>query len=405
MTVYISPVFGAGAQLLDNQGRVLALGTINTYQAGTSTPLATYTDSTGGTPNNVSIPLDSAGRPPAEIWLTGGQAYKFIVKDSTGATVGVAYDNISGVNDPGAAASGSLQAWNSVAGTPTFISATQFSMTGDQRTTFPIGTRVKSTNTSGTVYSTVSAVAFGSFTTITVVNDSTTLDSGLSAVSVSTSPTVGMNVSANAVAYQSSLTYQGGSLGLAVQNAVSAGTTNTTNIAGATKAPTTGGTSTAYTLTPVPAIASYVTGQTWLAELHTTPGASPTINISGQGAKNLKQLNTAGTKVAFSGGVTGQIVLLGYDGTDVMVITPLPVNSGYLVDSGSALGSVPVGGLMTGQGSGAALTTATLATLAFNGSDYITNRDFAGTFTAIQYGTWRSLGSVNSSYGLWERIS
>ena len=49
---YLSPLFGAGAQLFDSQGRVLASGTINTYLAGTTTPQATYTDSEAGTPKD-----------------------------------------------------------------------------------------------------------------------------------------------------------------------------------------------------------------------------------------------------------------------------------------------------------------------------------------------------------------
>jgi hypothetical protein len=64
-------------QFLDNSGRVLAGGKVCTYVAGTSTGLATYTDSTGATPNPVppnAIVLDSSGR--ANIWLAQDRAYK-----------------------------------------------------------------------------------------------------------------------------------------------------------------------------------------------------------------------------------------------------------------------------------------------------------------------------------------
>ncbi len=47
---------------------------------------------------------------------------------------------------------------------------------------------------------------------------------------------------------------------------------------------TTAGTSTAFTLTPVPAITSYVAGQSWWVTFHTTAGANPTLNINGLGA-------------------------------------------------------------------------------------------------------------------------
>jgi hypothetical protein len=331
MSVFLSPVFGAGAQLFDNKGVVLALGTINTFIAGSTTPIATYIDNTQTTQNGVSIALDAAGRPPNEIWLVSGSQYKFIVKDANGNTVGIAYDNISGINDPGAGSGGSLSVWVATA-TPTFISASQFSVPGDLRTTFPVGTRVKTTNTAGTVYGSVTAVAFTTFTTVTVQPDTGSLDSGLSVVAVSINGIVGQNVSSGAIAYLASLTYPAGSLGLTVQgNVASIASLNTTvgHLALVTRAVLLGGTSTALTLAPDTAIASYITGQTWLA-IGIATGASPTINISGQGAKNLKQYTSAGTKV-FATLVAGAIYALGYDGTDVIVLNPTQSSSGKLL--------------------------------------------------------------------------
>lgn len=45
-----------------------------TYAAGTTTPQASYTDSTGGTPNANPIVFDSRGE--ANVWLTEGLGYK-----------------------------------------------------------------------------------------------------------------------------------------------------------------------------------------------------------------------------------------------------------------------------------------------------------------------------------------
>jgi hypothetical protein len=67
--------------------------------------------------------------------------------------------------------------------TPTYVSATSFTLAGDQTTTFTVGRRLKTTNSGGTVYSTITASAFAAVTTVTVVNDSSSLDAGLSAVS------------------------------------------------------------------------------------------------------------------------------------------------------------------------------------------------------------------------------
>lgn len=47
---------------------------------------------------------------------------------------------------------------------------------------------------------------------------------------------------------------------------------------------TTAGTSTAYTLTPTPALTAYAAGPSFWITLHTTSGASPTLDISGLGA-------------------------------------------------------------------------------------------------------------------------
>jgi hypothetical protein len=53
--------------------------------------------------------LDSAGRVTGEIWLTSGQSYKFVLKTSTGTTIGT-YDNISSVQNSVAADIAALQA-------------------------------------------------------------------------------------------------------------------------------------------------------------------------------------------------------------------------------------------------------------------------------------------------------
>jgi len=58
-----------------NQGGIpLNGGKLFTYAAGTTNKLATYTDSTGATPNTNPIILDSNGQ--CNLWLTTGTAYK-----------------------------------------------------------------------------------------------------------------------------------------------------------------------------------------------------------------------------------------------------------------------------------------------------------------------------------------
>jgi hypothetical protein len=97
MAVNLSPI-GNGAQFFDSYGRPLSGGLLNTYAAGTSTPTLTYNSSTGGTPNANPIVMGPDGRPPNEIWLTAGTAYKFVLTDSLSNVLGT-YDNLTGIGD------------------------------------------------------------------------------------------------------------------------------------------------------------------------------------------------------------------------------------------------------------------------------------------------------------------
>ena len=99
MSVNLSPVGGVAQQFFDNNGVILSGGLIYTYAAGTTTPQATYTTSTGNIAHTNPIVLDSAGRVPSgEVWLTSALIYKFILKTSGGVQIWSA-DNISGIND------------------------------------------------------------------------------------------------------------------------------------------------------------------------------------------------------------------------------------------------------------------------------------------------------------------
>ena len=97
MTVSLSPFYGVGGQLFDDNGNPLAGGKINTYLAGSSTPTATYTTSAGNIAHTNPIILNGAGRVPSgEIWLTNGISYKIVLTDSTNSPIGT-YDNIVGI--------------------------------------------------------------------------------------------------------------------------------------------------------------------------------------------------------------------------------------------------------------------------------------------------------------------
>jgi hypothetical protein len=84
-------------QFFDNTGDPASGGLLYTYAAGTLTPLATYTDRAGGTPNANPVVLDSAGR--ADVWLAVNTPYKLILKDSLGNTLDTV-DNYYAGADP-----------------------------------------------------------------------------------------------------------------------------------------------------------------------------------------------------------------------------------------------------------------------------------------------------------------
>ncbi|MFN7610503.1 MAG: hypothetical protein ACK5QX_06130, partial [bacterium] len=180
MPNYLSPVFNE--QTFNASGSPLVGGQIETYIAGTSTPLASYTTQNGTTQQSNPIILNSRGEPTNPIWLGSGLLYKFILKDAVGTPLRT-IDNVGGVND----SSLSVSEWVASGGAPTFISTTSFSVVGDRTADFTPGRRTRSTNSGGTVYSTISAVSYSigtGLTTVAVVNDSTPLDAGLSAVDV-----------------------------------------------------------------------------------------------------------------------------------------------------------------------------------------------------------------------------
>jgi hypothetical protein len=79
-------------QFFDANGAPLAGGLLYTYEAGTTTPLATYTDSTGNFANTNPIVLDSRGE--ANVWL-GAAIYKFALYTSAGVLIWTV-DNING---------------------------------------------------------------------------------------------------------------------------------------------------------------------------------------------------------------------------------------------------------------------------------------------------------------------
>src|ERR1022692_1861845 len=105
MTTVLSPA--PYQKFWSNSGTPLAFGQVFTYSAGSTTPVATYTDSTGSTPNANPIILDARGE--CNIWLLPNVGYKYVIQDSNGnpirttdQIVGSSQVNLYGGVDTGA---------------------------------------------------------------------------------------------------------------------------------------------------------------------------------------------------------------------------------------------------------------------------------------------------------------
>jgi len=84
----------AKQQFFDDNGDPLAGGKLYTYAAGTTSPLATYVSSTGGTANTNPIILNTRGE--ADVWLGVG-TYKFKLTTAAGVEIWTV-DNIPGAS-------------------------------------------------------------------------------------------------------------------------------------------------------------------------------------------------------------------------------------------------------------------------------------------------------------------
>ena len=93
MTTQVSPV--PVQRFYDNSGNLAVGGLLYTYAAGTTTPQATYTSSTGATPNTNPIVLNSRGE--CQIWCDPLLNYKYVLTDALSNTLWTV-DNVQGLN-------------------------------------------------------------------------------------------------------------------------------------------------------------------------------------------------------------------------------------------------------------------------------------------------------------------
>jgi len=324
MPVSISPVFN-GMQFFDNDGLPLSGGKLFQYEAGsTSVQRTSYADDSGTIPNSNPIVLDSSGRMTTDLWLTDGEAYNLILTLSDGTTVLTGVDDVIGVIASSATA-GSTAIWVEILTPPTYVSPTQFLVAGNVTTSFAVGNRVQVEYTTNSFkYGTVSAVSYSSPNTqVTLINDSSAQNSGMTKVYWSLNQVTGRTVDAGAVTWNVPASYTTPLTVGYELNALNTDVTSlNTRVDSTYKVWTTTGGPTTFTITPSPAIASYTVGQIFVIKFNAAASGTPTINVNGLGAVGLKQYNSSGTKVVATSAVN-QMTQISYDGTDFVVLDPL----------------------------------------------------------------------------------
>jgi len=380
MSAFLAPMFGAGYQAFNNTGSsVLSGGKLYTYQAGSTTAQATWTDSTQSVANANPIILNSAGRPDNEIWLQGGSTYKFVLKDSTGVQLG-AWDNVAGLND---ASYQGFSEWIPFGTSPTYVSSTSFTVAGNQTSLLTAGRRVQFFGLSYTGYASIASSTYSSgsgTTTVNLINDSTTVDSTLYAFSYgflsSVNPSV-PTVTNTVTSYQ-------------LQNQTYTGFTSA-------------GTAPAYTLSASPAL-TLSSGARVRVKWHaaTTSGAV-TFAPNGLTAKSLKTRDFAGN-LANPVLQAGQLSDIEYDGTEWIILNPaLPqfayptvtagvmyADSSGILTTGSAL---TFDGTNLGLGVTPSAWNASWKALQVGANSALANQ---GSVTDLQYNVYRNTSNVDT---------
>ena len=198
---FLSP-FGNGAQFSNSEGEPLAGGLLYSFEAGSTTPLATYTTEEGDVANSNPIVLDSAGRVQQEIWQAGGWRYKYHLTDAN-ANVILTLDNIPGINDVTTTVDIYSNDWIDFESVPIRVDDYTFTINGNWSQILHSGRRVKIVQAGGLRYGTVTEVVVteptdGTYiSTVTMLLDSGVLSSSISQGYYSTFDSVGSPIPVN----------------------------------------------------------------------------------------------------------------------------------------------------------------------------------------------------------------
>lgn len=132
------------------------------------------------------------------------------------------------------------------------------------------------------------------------------------------------------------------------------------------------GTAPTFTITPAPTLTAYAAKQRFRVKFNgAVVTGTPTLNVNALGAKNLKQYDASGTKVT-AVIAANQIADCEYDGTDFVVLDPLPAIVSQRGD---------ISGLVPSNNSGAPTTTVDMSAGSCRDATDAYNLSLAATFS------------------------
>jgi hypothetical protein len=369
--VAASPIFN-DAQFLDDAGNPLEGGKIFTYAAGSnSSQQATYTTALGNTQNTNPITLDSDGRMPQGLWLENGNAYNLVLTRADGNTVIRSADNIRGAMPVNAVGAVGTVIWNIVNENPVYISSGQFKMPTNLTTEFAVGNRIQylfEDNVYG--YATVSDVIYSDPDTfVYIIPDDAGFNNTVVAVFYSSATATSNIVDAGGVRYTANIAYSGSSVGHQLQQLQLQINSNNTVYDSVWD-----GTST-YNVTPLYTPSSYSGSSVKVKFDHTSIGVAVNMNLANLGQTPLKQLSSGGAQVD-PVIVVGMISEVAYDGTNLILLNPLPATPAGTVTYFAA-NTAPAGWL---NANGAAVSRTIYSTLYSVVGDTFGSGDGSTTF-------------------------
>lgn len=364
--------FGPCPQFVNAAGEPAVGDKLFFYAAGTTTKQNTYTDSTGSVANSNPIILNSLGEPSKEIWFTNGESYKMVWAPSTDTDPPTnpirTFDDLRGINDTTVISN--QTEWILSTSTPTFVSATSFTVPGNQTATFTQNRRLKTTNTSGSIYSTISNAVYTTLTTVTVVNDSGVLDSGLSDVSYGI-----LNPAFRS--YPSVFPTQA-----AGNNSTNAATTAYVDRLSGTVLPTIGATVGSNQLT-------ISAGALSLDFRSTTSGSGTITRVLGT-PTNL--VISSGSTLGSSNGVQSTIVVLALNAAGTIELAAVNLAGGVNIFESSVISTTAEGGSGAADSASVVYSTTARSNVAYRVLGYITS-------TQATAGTWATAPSIIQAVG------